>query len=363
MSPNKGHIIVEPNLWVAFIAGLASFLSPCVLPLVPAYIGYMGGRASNTAAAQAASPTLSKRISVFTHGVAFVAGFALVFVLIGLLSTAFIQQIGGSNIAFVRDVLARVGGVVIIFFGLHFTGLVQKAFNTLLARPALIDQVMFSLLFAATATALFLWAFIDVLLAIPFIGMLWLWLLVGGALTQPRIFWTKTIETIQHALYSDTRRHLTAQGKQNYLTSAFMGIVFAAGWTPCIGPIYGSILNLAWGGAEVERAGALMVAYSLGLGVPFLLAALLMEQAASILRRLSRHVHTVERFAGVFLVVVGVLVASGNLQRLSLSLNNQFADFSYQLESCASQVSTGQIPLGNFFTCLNTAEPGLDEAA
>lgn len=352
---------VEINVWVAFIAGLASFLSPCVLPLVPAYIAYMGGRATHTAAAQADSPTITRRISVFTHGIAFVAGFTFVFVVIGLLSTAFIQQVGGQNIAFVRDVLARVGGVTIIFFGLHFTGVLQRAFTLLLTRPTLMSSMLFTLAFALAATLLIVWAFIDLLLALPIIGMLWLWLFLSSAFIQPNVFWTRTINSVQNALYSDTRRQLTAQGKQNYLTSAFMGVVFAAGWTPCIGPIYGSILNLAWGGAEIERAGSLMIAYSLGLGVPFLLAALLMEQATAILRRLSRHVHTIERFAGVFLIAIGILVASGQLQTLSVSLNGQFADISYQIEDCASQLSSGQIALGEFFPCVNTLET-VDEA-
>ncbi|HLU11843.1 MAG TPA: cytochrome c biogenesis protein CcdA, partial [Oceanobacillus sp.] len=116
------------TLWLAFLAGLVSFLSPCVLPLVPAYIGYMGGRVTNTVAAQTMSgtavlvkPTFVSRLSTLIHGIAFVSGFTFVFVTLGLLANIVVQRlIGGQNIALVLDIIARVGGLLIIFFGLHF---------------------------------------------------------------------------------------------------------------------------------------------------------------------------------------------------------------------------------------------------
>ncbi|MFN8527230.1 MAG: cytochrome c biogenesis protein CcdA [Anaerolineae bacterium] len=355
---------MELNLWVAFIAGLASFLSPCVLPLVPAYISYMGGRASHTAAAQSlstaagTSSSLVKRISTFLHGVAFVAGFTLVFAGIGLLSTAFIRQIGGQNVGLVKDIITRVGGLVIIFFGLHFTGLLNRFFQFLQARPKLLSNPLLTLVFGVIATGLILWAFVDILVALPVLGVFWVWLFISNALIAPQPFWTRLIATFQNALYADTRRQMTAEGKQGYASSVIMGVVFAAGWTPCIGPIYGSILTMAAAGAEVGRAGSLMIAYSLGLGIPFLLAALLLDQATTIMRRLTRYVHTFEMVAGALLLVVGIMVATGQLQTISQSLNGQFADFSYQLEDCAAQVSSGELPLGEFFSCLNTPDTG-----
>ncbi|MDX2159781.1 MAG: cytochrome c biogenesis protein CcdA [bacterium] len=350
---------MESNLWVALIAGLASFLSPCVLPLIPAYIGYMGGRATHTAAAQTANPsqpTALQRFNIFLHGLAFVGGFTLIFVGIGLLSTAFVRQIGGDSIALVRDVLTRAGGLLIIFFGLHFTGLLHRAFAALLARPALLRQPLLTLGFALGASVLIAWAFVDILIILPLLAAFWLWLFLSGGLTQPEPFWTGTIRRLQTLLYADTRRQLTAQGKQSYASSAVMGLVFAAGWTPCIGPIYGSILTMAATGADVSQAGSLMIAYSLGLGIPFLLAALLLDQATTILRRLSRHVRRIEMAAGVLLVVIGVLVASGQMTLLSQSLNGQFQAFSYRVEECAAEVSTGARPLGEFFACINAPE-------
>src|SRR5690349_263844 len=110
---------------LALIAGLVSFLSPCVLPLVPAYIGYMGGRVTNTVAAQATSsgatitvkPFLGRRFSTVLHGIAFVAGFTFVFVALGLLGTAFVNVIGRGNVNVVTGIIGRAGGLLIIFFG------------------------------------------------------------------------------------------------------------------------------------------------------------------------------------------------------------------------------------------------------
>jgi cytochrome c-type biogenesis protein len=350
---------MEVSYWLAFIAGLVSFLSPCVLPLVPAYIGYMGGRVTHTVAAQAGGgtvvlrPSVGARFSTLLHGLAFVAGFTFVFVVFGLVTTAFIRQIGGSNVALVRDIIGRVGGLVIIFFGLHFMGVIQSLASRLLANGRLINDVMFSILFAVGAAVAILWAFVDPLIGLPLLALVGLWLFLGGAFSAPGAFWTKTITTMQQALYTDTRRQMVASGQQSYSSSVIMGVVFAAGWTPCIGPIYGSILGMAAGG-DVGQAGSLLVAYSLGLGIPFLLTALLLDGAQGILRRLQRRMHTIEVVSGAFLILIGVLVASGQLQSLSQTFNRQFSDFSYNMEQCAEQVARGELTLGQFIPCVNS---------
>lgn len=348
---------MEVNLWIAFIAGLASFLSPCVLPLVPAYIGYMGGRATQTAAAQTetTSRTFASRVSTFLHGLAFVFGFTLIFVAFGLITTALFMQIG-RDIAVAREILARAGGLLIIFFGIHFTGILQTIFQRLLKNDRLISTPLFSFVVALVGVLLINWAFVDFLIGLPLIAVLVLWLILGGAFSQPHQFWSQTIHRLQVILYADTRRQLVAQGKQNYLSSIFMGIVFAAGWTPCIGPIYGSILTLAASGTDTSAAGSLLIAYSLGLGIPFLLGALLLDTAASFMRKLKRHIRKIELVSGAFLIIMGVLVATGQMQQLSFRFSNQFADFSYQIEACATELGRGEISLGGFFTCINQDE-------
>ncbi|PJF27135.1 MAG: hypothetical protein CUN53_05180 [Phototrophicales bacterium] len=347
---------MEVNIWIALIAGLVSFLSPCVLPLVPAYIGYMGGRVTNTVAAQTrvgilAQPTAISRISTFLHGMMFVLGFTFVFVVFGLLTTAFIRQVGGSNIALVRDIIGRVGGVVIIFFGLHFMG-VLLALLRRLAASSLIASPLFTVIALSLAAGLLLWALIDWLIAVPAAALLALWMFISGGFSAPRQFWERVLSRVEGALYTDTRRQMVAKGEQSYASSALMGVVFAAGWTPCIGPIYGSILTLAATSSEISGAAGQMIAYSLGLGIPFLITAALLDSAQVGLRKLQRHLRTIELVSGAFLVIIGILVASGSLQRLSQTFANDFADFSYTLEECAAAWTQGQISLGEIGGCL-----------
>src|SRR5690606_20826953 len=318
-------------------AGLLSFVSPCVLPLVPAYIGYMGGRLTNTVAARAAvgegmsdrSVSVTQRFVTVLHGLAFIAGFTFIFVILGLLATAFIFQIGRQNLSLIENLIARVGGLFVIFFGLHFTGILPRTFQTLLNHKAWISSPLLSFAFAAAGALLIVWALIDPLLILPALVVFGLWLVLSGAFTTPERFWTGTISRIQTALYSEVRWRMTARGErsfassapvgvvfaagrtprggpvyggarasasargeQSFASSALMGVVFAAGWTPCVGPVYGAVLTMAANGGDVGQAGVLLGAYSLGLGLPFLLAAMLLDSAQGVLRRIQRHMHT-----------------------------------------------------------------------
>lgn len=352
------------SLWLAFLAGFVSFLSPCVLPLVPAYIGYMGGRVTNTVAAQTmggaamlVKPTFTSRVSTAVHGAAFVGGFTFVFVTLGLLTNVFVRQvIGGQNIALVLDIIGRVGGLLIIFFGLHFMGIVPSILRWMLAHEYLLANPLLSFVFASVAGTIILWAFVDWLLGVPVLLIFVLWLTLGGALTSPARFWIRTLQALQNTLYADTRRQMVASGHQSFSSSALMGVVFAAGWTPCIGPIYGTILTMSATGSETGQAAVLLVAYSLGLGIPFMLCALLLDSAQAVLRKMHSHLHKIELITGAFLVVIGIFVATGNLQRLSQNFSTQFADFSIRLEDCVIGLTQGEIALGELATCVNTPE-------
>lgn len=363
---------MELTIWLAFIAGLVSFISPCVLPLVPAYIGYMGGRVTHTVAVsasasgsgQATAPMLGRRLSTVSHGLAFVAGFTTVFVLIGLLSTAFLNIIGGQNINTVTNIIGRIGGLVIIFFGLHFMGVMPAFFKRLRQNEQVTGSPLTSLLFAAAGVLLIIWGFsgsfsrfttdLSALIAGEQVDLAWLpiltvialiafilWLVAANAFTRPQRFWTNLVDRLQTALYADTRHQMDNPGQQGYAGSALMGVVFSAGWTPCIGPVYGAVLTMAANGGNVGEAGILLLVYSLGLGVPFLLTAFLLDGAQSILWRLQRHMRKIELASGAFLVVIGILVASGSLQQLSVQFGNQFADFSYNLEESVLNFFTG----------------------
>ena len=113
-------------------------------------------------------------------------------------------------------------------------------------------------------------------------------------------------------------------------------------------------------GGNVGEAGAQLIAYSLGLGIPFLLAALLLDGAQAFLRKLQRHIRTIERFAGVLLLVIGIAIASGEMQALSRNFANEFADFSTNLEECVLSIVQGERPIGEFNNCMDAAQQASD---
>jgi cytochrome c-type biogenesis protein len=349
--------MVDISFGLAFIAGLLSFISPCVLPLVPAYIGYMGGRMTRTVALQTASGDTIKpdeqglaRANMLLHGLSFVGGFTLVFVLIGLATTAFVSVLGSAtNTA--TDIIARLGGLLIILFGLHFMGVLPKLFAALRARPALLASPLFTAAVAVVVAALLLWGFVDAIFALPALAALGLWLFIGGAFTRPD-FWSGVLDQLEAVFYSDTRREMQPNGREGLGGSFLMGVVFSAGWTPCIGPIYGAVLTLAANTGDVGRAAPLLAAYSLGLGVPFMATALLLDRAQGVLRRLQRHMHKVELASGSLLILIGVLVASGQLARITQSLGNDFADFSFRVEACGVGFFQGEIAFNQVGSCM-----------
>jgi len=228
--------MIELGVGVAFVAGLASFLSPCVLPLVPAYIGYLSGFSVTSKGIETQS-----RWEAFLHGLAFVVGFSSVFVTFGMGAAV----LGGFLYSF-RTVIAKVGGIIVILFGLHMTG----------------------------------W------LHIPFLDYDF----------RPRSVWRK---------------------QRSYLISFIMGIFFSAGWSPCVGPVLGAILMLVLNGGSIEIGIWLLSAYSAGLAIPFLVAALGIGWVADLLRRYQSVTHTVEVMMGLLLIIVGAMLTLGAFQKLA----------------------------------------------
>lgn len=227
--------ISEISIGLAFLAGLASFLSPCVFSLVPAYVSYLGGRAVRQAGAQQEGGAGSNRWTTFSHGLAFVLGFSVVFVVLGVAVSA-----AGGILYDVRYYLAKVGGVVVVILGLHMMGVLR----------------------------------------IPF-------------------------------LEYDLRVHDAPAGRWGYLSSALLGVFFSAGWSPCVGPVLGAILTLAINGGSMVLGAKLLSAYSAGLAVPFLAAALGIGWVTAILRKYGRVTHYVEIGLGAVLVIVGVMLFAG----------------------------------------------------
>lgn len=328
-------MVADITIGLAFLAGLLSFISPCVLPLIPAYVGYLTARATHQnseelrpgrptgagmGAAVAALPlTRANRVAVFLHGVAFVGGFTFVFVVFGMILNVGIQLLqGNAGLATVqagtagfRDALARVGGLLVILFGLHVMGATGWLTRHLLRLP---------------------WEKLG---------------LVGRGVQRG-------LEGIRTLLYSDTRRQIDPHNPYGYLGSSLMGVVFAAGWSPCIGPILGSILTVsanATNSGAWFSSGGLLLAYSLGLGVPFLVAAVAIDQMRGLMKRIQKRMRLVEAISGAFLIMMGVLLYSGELARLS-QVGGGFADFTYSLEECTVGIFRGTVTLQEYGTCM-----------
>lgn len=219
---------MTPTLTLAFTAGILSFLSPCVLPLVPSYLAYVGGSGA------------ARRSLLVRNALLFVAGFSMIFVALGASASAL-----GSLLRANREVLTIGGGILVILFGLVLLGVIRMP-----------------------------------------------------------------------VLMRDTR----VQARHDASTpvgAVLLGMAFAAGWTPCIGPVLGGILTLAGASGTLLEGVVMLAVYSAGLAIPFLLAALALEPFLRVSRRFRSWLPWVERAAGGLLVVAGLLMVTGTYTRLN----------------------------------------------
>lgn len=231
---------------LVFGAGVLSFLSPCVLPLVPPYLTYMSGASFDQLRAEdSGAVALQRRVAVTS--LFFILGFSLVFITLGATATAF-----GQAFRQALPILTPVAGVLIIAMGLHFLGVY---------RIALLDRQL---------------------------------------------------------------RHQGPGVASGPLGGFLLGLAFAIGWTPCIGPVLAAVLSLAAGRETAWEGAGLLGIYSLGLGVPFFLAGIAIGPFLTFFQGFKRHLHTVERVMGGLLVVTGVLFLTGNFTRLSYWFQDTF---------------------------------------
>jgi cytochrome c-type biogenesis protein len=228
------------------LAGLVSFLSPCVLPLVPPYLGYLGG---TTVSAITSSDGIDARAwrRVVIGSICFVLGFTTVFVGLGAGASVF-----GQLIQTYKNQLSIVAGIVIMVFGLHFLGVLR----------------------------------------IPL-------------------------------LYREARYHTSVQGA-SLLGAYIIGLAFAFGWTPCIGPILATVLTLAAQEASLGTGVRLLFVYSLGLGIPFVLAAVAIGPFMQFMHRFKRHLGMMEKVMGALLIVTGLLFMTGSMNWIGQWLLDNF---------------------------------------
>lgn len=227
-----------PAMVIALVAGVLSFLSPCVLPIVPPYLAYMGGISMG----EMTGDTHARR-RVLLPALFFVMGLSTVFLLLGFTASAF-----GAFFLQNQVLFSKISGVIVIVFGLHFLGIFRISILDREARLQTGDH--------------------------------------GGSAFGAYV----------------------------------LGLAFAFGWTPCIGPQLGAILSLAAQEGSVQRGTVLLGVYALGLGLPFLFAALFIERSMGLMARLKKHMKVIERAMGILLLIVGLALVTG-----------AFTDFSFWL--------------------------------
>jgi cytochrome c-type biogenesis protein len=273
--------MTDVSLLGAFLAGLVSFLSPCVLPLVPGYISMLSGIGMEQLR-QGQQP----RAGLFASSLAFVTGFSVVFISFGASASAV-----GTFLRQNRSLLAPIAGALIILFGLHLLGvLIKLTVRTgLILGGALVLLGVVALL--RGGTLVFGLGYVH-FFSLSLIGFF------GPAMAR----W----------LNRDVRLHTTST--QPGIWSGFLlGFAFAFGWTPCIGPILATVLALAAASDTIARGVLLLAVYSAGLAVPFLLTALGISQFLRFYQRFRKHLHAVELFSGALLLFVGGLIFANRL--------------------------------------------------
>ncbi len=272
---------MEITLFGALTAGLLSFLAPCVLPIVPGYLSYITG-------VSAGNPSKSP-LKVLVPILAFVMGFSTVFIALGA-GASFVGQFLADN----RELIAKIGGGIIVFFGLHFSNLlIRDDFPKLFAGAGL---------------------FLVSLYAFDVIGIESLKTFIG--------IWAIVMALYVFKVHMFLYRQMKKQGssKAGALSSFITGLTFGAGWSPCIGPVLGSILLLASQQDSVLKGVELLAVYSVGLGIPFVLAGVFWTAFMGFIKRFSKFFTVVEYAGGFLLILMGVLVASGQLAIISSTL-------------------------------------------
>ena len=263
----------------AALGGLISFLSPCVLPIVPGYISYMAGASLEEIGEAETRGDSAFFRKVMISAVAFVAGFTVVFTLLGASATLL-----GQTLIQWQYEIGLIAGVIVMLFGLNFLG----------KRPAFIGASILAAIFVVLGLYQFTTEYpsdgylsqVAAAIALAFV-----WVIRRGLLMM------------------DTRMNPEMREQMGIFGPFLLGLAFAFGWTPCIGPILSPILAVAGAQETVGQGMTLLVFYSLGLGIPFLIAAASVGRFVGFMQSAAPHMRKVEMFSGILLVVTGALIA------------------------------------------------------
>ena len=301
---------MQVSILYAFVAGIISFLSPCVLPLVPGYVSMLSG--IGVEQLRSGQPA---RNSLFASSLAFVSGFSVVFISFGASASAV-----GQFLLQHKTLMGPIAGAVIVLFGLHLVGWLIKL-------PVNVGLVIGGILVFGGAI-LYRRYGTEAIGPAGLVGSVQLFSVALIFLAGPSLTRWLNRDVRFHNLGTQTGEAGKSGGALSGITSGFLlGFAFAFGWTPCIGPILAAVLVLAANTETISRGVFLLAVYSAGLAVPFLLTAIGINRFLRFYQRFRRHLHTVEVLSGVLLLFVGGLIFLNRLTWLSgkLGFLNKFS--------------------------------------
>lgn len=278
-------MVENVSVWAAFLAGIIAFLSPCVLPIIPGYIAYISGVSVSSTEERKFDP------KVVYSAIAFVIGFSIVFTALGAASTAV-----GQLLQEYKEIISKIAGLLVILLGIHFTGIFQsEKVKTWLAVIAGVSILLYGYGYVTTKDI-----FNDYFMLIVLTVLLYIFYYSGAYRV---LYQQKTTEV---------------KKKPPGIIGAFIvGMAFAFGWTPCIGPILGAILIYASQQETVMQGVILLFAFSMGLGIPFIITAFAINQFFRFFNFMRKYFLVIEIIGGLLLILVGLLILTGSMEKIA----------------------------------------------
>lgn len=275
------------SIFIAFLGGILAFLSPCVLPIIPGYIAYISG--ISVSSFQETGKKID--LNIFLSAIAFVLGFSIVFTLLGAGST-FVGQLLFKY----KTLISQIAGIFVIILGIHFTNIFQhKKIKEILLGITLILLTFY--IYGVYKTKNIINDY---------------WVFLGLAVVLNIFYYSKIYLLLYQQKTTEIKKRPTG------IIGAFIiGVAFAFGWSPCIGPILGAILLYASQQETVYQGMALLFSFSMGLGIPFIITALTINLFLNFTRKFSRYFFYVELIGGLLLIFIGFLLITGNLNKIS----------------------------------------------